>query len=141
MSQVRHRASTKARALVHAEIGSGPREIQRLLAGEGVDPVPSVNTIWTWCNPKKASLQAQRDLAVARRWRLGHASFAWPGVRGPEWKLARMRVLDGAGVSAAAIARVMAVDFPKDNRLTEAQVRRALHTGRPPRSTRDGGRR
>lgn len=138
MTRVRHMARTKARVIELDAAGWGPKDIQRLLAAEDVDPIPTENAIWLWTNPEKAAVQAKRNVELARRWRLERASFAWPGVRGPEWKVARMRVLAGAGLKPAAIAAVMAVDFPKDERLSEDSVRRALESGRPPRSVRSG---
>lgn len=112
MSQVRHRASTKARVIELYEAGwTKPSEIIMHLERDGL-PVPSRNTLWAWTHPEKAAEQTQRDLEGARRWRLQQASFAWPGVRGPEWKLQRMRVLREAGLSLDAVAAVMSIDFP-----------------------------
>lgn len=125
MSAIRHKVTTKARVVELYDAGWRPADIQRLLEREG-RTVPSKNTIWTWTHPRKAARQAQRDLAKTRRWRLRRASFAWSGVRGPEWKTGRMRAMRAAGVSLRDIARVMALDFPDDPPLTVDQVRHRL---------------
>lgn len=135
MSAVRHLASTKARVIELYDAGWRQADIERLLAGEGT-PVPSRNTMWVWTHPEKARRQQQRDLAVTRRWRLARASFGWPGVRGPEWLLGRMSVLDDAGLSANAIAKVMHVDFPTLPELGDREIWDALRKDRLPHSWR-----
>lgn len=130
MSTIRHKISTKLRVIELYEAGWLPAEIQELLRQEGIEPAPSRNTIWAWTHPRKAEKQARRDLAKTRRWRTERASFSWPGVRGPEWKLERMRRLRDTGLSYAAIAKVMSFDFPSAP-LTASQVEgvlRGLHT-------------
>lgn len=130
MSAVRHKMSTKLKVVELYEAGWKPAEIERILHDEGM-PVPSRNTMWIWTHPKAAAEQARRDVAVARRWRVGAATFAWPGVRTPEWKVGRMRALRQTGMSFSAITKVMNVDFPNEP-LTEDEVRYAIHGGKPP---------
>jgi hypothetical protein len=82
-----------------------------------------------WTHPRQAAKQAQRDRETSGRWRVERASFAWPGIRTETWKVARMATLRAAGVQFSAIARVMAIDFPGDERLTEDRVRYLLYRG------------
>lgn len=131
MSAVRHKIATKARVCELYEAGWKPAEIRRLLQREG-HPVPSPNTMWLWTHPRKAAQQAQRDLEKTRVWRTERASFSWPGVRGPEWKRARMLTMLKAGVCPPDVARVMSIDFPNDPPVTEDNVRRLWRTVRTP---------
>lgn len=89
-------------------------------------------TLWTWTHPKKAAKTAARENDRQRARRAATASLAWPGVRGPEWKVARMRALSDAGLTPTAIASVMRLDFPKDPPLFARHVRAALRTNTPP---------
>ncbi|HUR84200.1 MAG TPA: hypothetical protein VMY78_02545 [Solirubrobacteraceae bacterium] len=127
---VRHKASTRARVIELYKAGWMPAEIQRVLAREDI-AVPSRNTIWVWTHPRQAGQQAKRDLEKTRRWRTERASFAWPGVRGPEWKRARMLAMRRSGMSYVDIARVMTLDFPKTP-TSEGQVRHTIRGSETP---------
>lgn len=96
----------------------------------------SANTVKEWCRPelaaKRREAQRRRKNAKAAELTDGRMPTAWLS---PEWRLARMRALDRAGLSARAIARVMSFDFP-DSPLTEHQVRNALANDVVPRPLR-----
>lgn len=101
------------------------RTITEILAREfAMDKPPRANTVNEWVNPKLLKQRRAEDRVRHRHHR--QADFSYPGRRSPEWKVGRMRALDAAGLSCAAIAKVMAVDFPDDPSLTDHQVRYAL---------------
>lgn len=133
MSQVRHKVQTKVRANQLREAGWSLLQIQAILEREGVRPVPSQNTIWTWVTAKAHTRQNTQKRLADRARRIAVSEFRWPGVRSPEWKLARMRRLREAGMSCAAIATVMTIDFP-DTPVTQSQVDYAVRLGGTPRS-------
>lgn len=136
MSGVRHKASAKARAIELRQAGWSLSEIRALLTREGVRPVPSPNTIWCWVNEKANARQNAHKRRADRARRLARSEFRWPGVRSTDWKLARMRRLKEAGMSCAAIAIVMSIDFP-DTPLSQWQVDGALREGTMPRSLKE----
>lgn len=133
--RVQHRASTKVRAVELAAMGMRPAEIIRQLAAEGVDPPPAHATISRWTDDNYDAQRAERVNATMRERRLKRARMSWPGVRGPEWKLARMRILARGGLDDQAIAVVMNTDFP-DDPLTPEAVGTALSSGMPPHAHR-----
>lgn len=124
-SAVRHQLGTLVRARELHAAGWSLSEIRRRLELEGVTPPPAENTIWTWTRPKAAARLAEARNRRIRLARLGARTFAWPGVRGPEWRLEYMRRLRAAGLSYRAIAGVMALHFP-DRPLSEYAVRELL---------------
>lgn len=133
--RVQHRVSTKVRAMELAAAGMGPAEIIRQLVAEGVDPPPAHATISRWTDDNYDAQRAERVNATMRERRLKRARMSWPGVRGPEWKLARMRILARGGLDDQAIAVVMNTDFPADQ-ITPEAVGVALSSGMPPRAHR-----
>lgn len=133
MTAIRHKVQTKLRAIELREAGWSINEVRTQLAREGVDPPPSANTIWCWTNVEMDARQRAHKRRSGRLTRLRSANFRWPGVRGPEWKVGRMQALRDGGLSCAAIASVMTIDFP-DTPLTEHQVRGALTGGHMPRN-------
>lgn len=129
MSAVRHTARTRARAIQLHEGGWSLQAIRRVLAAEGVRVHTS--TIWRWVGGEKADQARVRDAARKSRRNASTATFRWPGPpKTPAWLLGRMRVLRGAGVPCASIARVVSSDHGLT--LTEAQVRYALQAGHVP---------
>lgn len=107
--------------------------IAKLLADEfGLPKPPSSTAVYGWVDPKFNEKRKQRE-----RERLRGKSYTFSvvqnGHRSPEWKMARMRVLRGAGLSFNAVAKVMAVDFPGARTLTEDEVRHALLSDRAPK--------
>ena len=130
---IRHTVATQTRVRELYAAEWSPSEIQRVLEREG-HTVPSEMTIWVWTHPDKAAATAQREVLAARRRRAAKASYAWPGVRGPEWKLGRMKAMRKEGLSTYDIARMMRLDFPNDPPLTADQVRHALKCEDPPRA-------
>ena len=133
MSAVRHKASTKALAVKMRQGGWSLNEIRRYLAEHGVVPTPSVSTIQCWTDPAQERKQREHKRLRERKERAQASTFAWPGERSDEWKLARMRRLSGAGLSTTAIAKVMAIDFP-GTVLSEHQVWYMLKTGKVTRA-------
>jgi hypothetical protein len=132
MSAARYAITDKNRAVELREAGWSLERICDLIEQERGHR-PSKKTIWTWTYPAKAREQQLRSRARSRRRRAAGATFRWPNPRGPEWKVGRMHVLRDGGLSCAAIASVMTIDFP-DTPLTEHQVRGAMTEGRMPRN-------
>lgn len=119
---VRHTSKVRARVVELHEAGWPPKRIVELLQGEGVDPCPNTATVWRWTKPEKYEAQV-----AARRGR-GPYTFAWPGYCSQEWKLQRMRALRETGISYAAVAAVMSLDFPADPVMSEYVVRTKLNS-------------
>lgn len=132
--RVQHPAKVMVRAQELRAADYGITAVQRILAGEGHHV--SYNTVRCWTEPEFRTRMLDQKNRAARAKRAAASSFQRLGQVGPEWLLARMRVLSGAGVSAAAIARVMAIDFPDLPNLTPRQVWDALNEGRLPLSWR-----
>lgn len=127
MSAVRHSVVVMRRARELREAGWAIPRIRDILEKEHAVR-PSKDTITRWLDPAVAERRAQ----AAREKRAESATFGWSGWHpSPSWKLGRMRALRDAGVSYAAVAKVMSVDFGDE--LTEEEVRAALKLGRPPR--------
>ncbi len=127
MSAVRHSVVVMRRARELRDAGWAIPRIREILAKEHAVR-PSNDTIARWLDPAVAERRAQ----AAREKRAEVATFGWSGWHpSPSWKLGRMRALRAAGVSYAAIAKVMLVDFGDE--LTEEEVRYAVKRGRPPR--------
>lgn len=112
------------------QAGWKPGEIRRLLHREGVSSPPSPNTIRLWADPQQSERARQKKREMARRTRLKSSNLRWPGIRGPEWRAARIVALREAGLSIPAIATVMTFDF-SDAPMTAAQVETVLAGGMP----------
>lgn len=127
---VRHPITVVMRARALHEAEWQPAAIARILATETGTPV-SRATVGRWVKPVLAERhrvlreQGNRARAAGRSGRLAdHIHGATP-----EFKLARVRALRARRVTIASIARVMSFDFEP---VSEAQIRRALETGRYP---------
>ena len=112
-------AVTRARQLASAECWS-LREIAEILTSEGyTESPPHAATIRIWTKPDVARRNAEQKQAFNQK-------------ASEQARLERMQRYRNAGVSYAAIARVLNVDFGAG--LTEDQVRYALVTGRYPKT-------
>ncbi|HEU4722006.1 MAG TPA: hypothetical protein VFS59_11640 [Gemmatimonadaceae bacterium] len=131
MSAVRHPVSMMVRAQELRDAGWATTRIGALLAREFGCPAPSVNTIWCWVQPGARDRQTAAQRAQQRRDRAAAASFSFPGRRSPQWKLGRLRALRGQGLSLAAIAGVMRLDFGDE--LSTAAIREAVEQDKLPR--------
>lgn len=131
MSAVRHSAKVMAEARRLREAGWSLNEIRRLMAADGIDPVPAIGTIAIWTDDAARRRELDRQARKHRELRVARSDFRLPGVRGPEWRLGRIRALADAEVGILDIARVMSIDFPGEP-ITRHDVRYALEVGRPP---------
>lgn len=94
--------------------GWSSAEIARILVREGLTATePHRRTVDVWCKPRIARKHAEFAAAFAR-------------AKAINVRLARIRVLAGANVSALGIAQVMTLDYGM--RLTAADVRTILAT-------------
>jgi hypothetical protein len=109
--------------------------IRRYLARNGVDV--SWMTVKGWIDPQWYEQQLAVCRARSRRREMRNHTYAWPGQRGPEWKMGRIRALHEAGLYPVMIARVMTTDFPEQP-ITGAQVKRALQEDCVPITYRTG---
>lgn len=123
---VQHTSATRAEAIRLRDAGFTVRQVAEILARRGTKVTPS--TIAYWSSPTALAQRRRYDREQKAIKNARRAEFRWPGrPRTEAWLLGRMRVLDQAGLSAAAVAKVMSVDH--DVALTEDQVRYALQTG------------
>lgn len=132
--QVRH--STKTIALARRLYGDGdawtPTQIVRYLEHQGVDPVPSLNTIRLWVVPGMADEQRAMNIRSYHARQARRASRRGPGGRPPAdvqtARLSRLRTLREAGLSYTGIAIVAGLDLGLD--LTDEQARYVLQASR-----------
>lgn len=122
--QRRHTVQTVTRARELHEAGWSVGRVVRLLKRE-LDIEVSEITVRRWVDPDFADQMRRWGRQHTRRQRHHTATFRFPGVRTSAWKHARMRALrDDAGLSAAAISRLMTFDFGEP--ISERTVRRVL---------------
>lgn len=136
MTAVRHTTAAVALATQLAAAGWRPSEIPAILSRElGIKP-PARSTVHYWLNDGYAEKRRRSGRARKRKHVAAHASGSMrSNHRTPEFRLTRMRALRTAGLSHAAIAKVMTLDFP-DAPLTRHQVAGALDDGRVPHTWR-----
>lgn len=135
MSGVRHTTTTRNLAISLRESGWSLAEVQAIMRREGIDPVPSANTIACWSNPDMHDRQRRRGRRQDQRRRLESATFRFGGPpRSLDWRMGRVRALAAAGVKPAAIVAVMRHDFPEWN-ITKNEVESFLR-GHMPKSWR-----
>jgi hypothetical protein len=120
-----------------SEAGWGNAAIRRILADQGVDPIPTLKTIRMWIDPDYAD-QVRAETRQRMR-QTSPMTFRWPGPRSVEWRVRRIKVLADAGLTKEAIAKVMTHDFP-DCPLSRAQIDGILRQGRIPWALRKVGR-
>lgn len=110
---------TYARRL-HEENGWGAHQIRKSLQTMGYDPAHT--TVLAWIDPDYAAGRRERCKLERRRRRGTYGK--WKRLNPSELRLSRMRELRDAGVSYAAIAKVVLLDF--ELALTGGQVERVL---------------
>lgn len=124
-----HDSATRREAVRLRESGWTLSGIVQVLARRGIHVHES--TILYWTSEAASERRRQHDRDRMARINAARASFRWPGRPKTEvWLLARMRVLERAGLSMAAIAKVVSIDHGLE--LTEHQVRYALSIDRLP---------
>jgi hypothetical protein len=122
-----HDAATRREAMHLREAGWTLRDIVAVFRRRGVSVHESTVLYWTSeeASERRRAHDRRRMAAVNAQ----RASFRWPGrPRTEAWLLGRMRVLEGAGLSAAAIAKVVSIDHGIV--VSAHQVRYALRSGR-----------
>jgi hypothetical protein len=128
-----HDAATRREAIGLRESGWTLRAIVQVLARRGIHVHES--TILYWTSETASERRRQHDRERMAQVNAARASFRWPGRPKTEaWLLGRMRVLERAGLSMAAIAKVVSIDHGLE--LSEHQVRYALSINRLPSMTR-----
>lgn len=135
----RHDSTTIGEARRLAELGGwSAYKIAKILTGRGI-PV-SESTVRRWIDERASELDRGRGRARMRRQRVaeraGKGCWFRPDAT-VEYRMARLASLAATGVSVAAVAKVMTVDF--GDPLTEKEVRQVLATGRPPLKWRQTG--
>jgi len=128
-------SSTICRARELHAAGWGVADICRIIRTErGVQPARS--TVHYWVNDDFAE-RRRTETRVQKRKRIASTTSGSmrSNHRTVEFRIARMRALDQAGLSMESIAKVMALDFP-DEPLTSHQVKGAVRHGRTPRTLR-----
>jgi hypothetical protein len=124
-----HDSATRREAVRLRESGWTLRGIVAVLARRGIQVHES--TILYWTSEAAAEQRRRHDQQRKAQVNAARATYRWPGrPRTEAWLLGRMRVLERAGLSMAAIAKVVSADHGLD--LSEHQVRYALNINRLP---------
>jgi hypothetical protein len=124
-----HDSATRREAIRLRESGWTLRGIVQVLARRGIQVHES--TVLYWTSEVASERRRQHDRERMAQVNAARATFQWPGRPKTEaWLLGRMRVLERAGLSMAAIAKVVSIDHGLG--LSEHQVRYALEMNRLP---------
>lgn len=111
------------------EAGWTLRGIVQVFARRGIKVHES--TVLYWTSEAAAERKRRHDQQRKAQVNAARATYRWPGrARTEAWLLGRMRVLEGAGLSMAAIAKIVSIDHGLE--LSEHQVRYALSINRLP---------
>jgi hypothetical protein len=128
-----HDSATRREAIRLRESGWTLRGIVQVLASRGIHVHES--TVLYWTSETASERRRQHDRERMAQLNAARATFRWPGRPKTEaWLLGRMRVLERAGLSMTAIAKVVSIDHGLE--LSEHQVRYALSINRLPSMTR-----